>query len=132
MEETWQSAALIMSENKIYEHDVESYVITIRRKGAVASAPVVAAPVTEVQKFAPTVKKQEAASGRAVVAPLPGVIVGIKVSVGDVVKTGQVLAVLEAMKMENDIQAEFDGTVTAVNVVQGDSVLEGAVLVIIS
>ena len=121
-----------MGENKIYEHDVESYVITIRRKGAVASAPVVAAPVTEVQKFAPIVKKQEAASGRAVVAPLPGVIVGIKVSVGDVVRAGQVVAVLEAMKMENDIQAEFDGTVTAVNVVQGDSVLEGAVLVIIS
>ena len=121
-----------MSENKIYEHDVESYVITIRRKGAVASVPVVEAPVTEVQKSASVAKKPVTASGRAVVAPLPGVIVGIKVSVGDVVKTGQVLAVLEAMKMENDIQAEYDGTVTAVNVAQGDSVLEGAVHVIIS
>ena len=121
-----------MSENKIYEHDVESYVITIRRKGALASVPVMAAPVTEVQKSAPVVKKPVAASGRAVVAPLPGVIVGIKVSVGDVVKAGQVLAVLEAMKMENDIQAEFDGTVPAVNVTQGDSVLEGAVIVMIN
>ena len=42
------------------------------------------------------------------------------------------VAVLEAMKMENDIQAEFDGTVTAVNVAQGDSVLEGAVIVVIN
>lgn len=117
-----------MSENKIYEHDVESYVITIRRKGAVASVPVVAAPVAEVQKSTPVVKKP-AAVGKKVVAPLPGVIIGVKVGVGDVVKAGQVVAVLEAMKMENDIQAEFDGTVTAVNVAQGDSVLEGAVIV---
>ena len=120
-----------MSENKKYEHDVESYVITIKRKGAVASVPVVAAPVAEVQKSAPVVKKP-AAMGKTVVAPLPGVIIGVKVSVGDVVKAGQVVAVLEAMKMENDIQAEFDGTVTAVNVAQGDSVLEGAAIVIIN
>jgi biotin carboxyl carrier protein len=66
-----------------------------------------------------------------VTAPLPGVIVGIKVNIGDVVKAGQVVAVLEAMKMENDIQAEFDGIVTAINVNQGDSILEGAVIVMI-
>lgn len=120
-----------MSTDKIYEHDVESYIITIRRKGSVTAAPVVAAPVAEVQKTAPVVKKPEA-SGKVVVAPLPGVIIGLKVSVGDVVKAGQVVAVLEAMKMENDIQAEFDGTVTAVNVAQGDSVLEGAVIVMIN
>ena len=120
-----------MSENKKYEHDVESYVITIKRKGAVASVPVVAAPVAEVPKTASVVKKTVAA-GKSVVAPLPGVIVEIKAGVGDVIKAGQVVAVLEAMKMENDIQAEFDGTVTAVNVAQGDSVLEGAVIAIIN
>jgi biotin carboxyl carrier protein len=47
------------------------------------------------------------------------------------VKAGQVVAILEAMKMENEIQAEFDGTVTAVNVAQGDSILEGAPIVTI-
>ena len=120
-----------MSTVKTYEHDIESYVITIKRKGAVAAAPVVAAPVAEVQKAAPVVKKP-AASGKTVTAPLPGVIIGIKVTVGDVVKAGQVVAVLEAMKMENDIQAEFDGTVTAVSVNQGDSVLEGAAIVVIN
>ena len=68
----------------------------------------------------------------AVTAPLPGVIVEVKVSPGEVVKAGQVVAVLEAMKMENEIQAESDGVVTAVNVSQGDSVLEGAPIVNIS
>jgi biotin carboxyl carrier protein len=67
-----------------------------------------------------------------VVSPLPGVIIAVKVNVGDAVKAGQTVAVLEAMKMENDIQAECDGTVTAVKVAKGDSVLEGAVIVTIA
>ena len=68
----------------------------------------------------------------AVTAPLPGVIVEVKGSPGEVVKAGQVVAVLEAIKMEKEIQAESDGVVTAVNVSQGDSVLEGAPIVTIS
>ena len=70
-------------------------------------------------------------AGRPVNSPLPGVIVGIKVKVGDSVKEGQVVAVLEAMKMENEIQSEYSGTVTSVNVSQGDSILEGAPIVTI-
>lgn len=69
---------------------------------------------------------------RTVGAPLPGVIVEVKVKPGEVVKAGQVVAVLEAMKMENEIQAEYEGVVTAVNVSQGDSVLEGAPIITIS
>lgn len=69
--------------------------------------------------------------GKKVTSPLPGVVVGVKVKVGDKVKCGQVLAVLEAMKMENEIQSEFDGVVTSVNVNSGDSVLEGETLVTI-
>ena len=71
------------------------------------------------------------AEGKAVTSPLPGVIIAVKVNVGDAVKAGQVVAILEAMKMENEIQAESDGTVTAVNVAKGDSVLEGAAIVTI-
>ena len=56
-------------------------------------------------------------------------ILSINVNVGDSVKAGQTVAVLEAMKMENEIQAEFDGTVTAINAAKGDSVLEGAAIV---
>ena len=88
-----------------------------------AAAPVAAAPVSPA---APA-----AGAGKPVKSPLPGVIVAVKVKVGDAVKNGQVVAVLEAMKMENEIQAEFDGVVTSVNVSQGDSILEGAPIVTI-
>ena len=58
--------------------------------------------------------------------PLPGVIIDVCVKEGDTVKRGQKIAVIEAMKMENDILAESDGTVTAIYVKKTDSVLEGA------
>lgn len=88
-----------------------------------AAAPVAAAP-------APAAAPASGA-GKPVNSPLPGVIVAVKVKVGDAVKNGQVVAILEAMKMENEIQAEFDGVVTSVNVAQGDSILEGAPIVTI-
>ena len=91
-----------------------------------AAAPVAAAPVSPATPAAPA-----AGAGKPVKSPLPGVIVAVKVKVGDAVKNGQVVAVLEAMKMENEIQAEFDGGVTSVNVSQGDSILEGAPIVTI-
>lgn len=62
-------------------------------------------------------------------SPLPGTILAIKVKVGDTVKEGQTIAILEAMKMENEILAEHDGVVTEINVEKGDNVLEGAVIV---
>lgn len=77
----------------------------------------------------PTPAAPKTGTGQQITSPLPGVIIAVKVNVGDTVKAGQTVAVLEAMKMENDIQAECDGTVTAVNVSKGDSVLEGAAIV---
>ena len=95
-----------------------------------AAAPVQASTPAAAPVPAPAAPKPAASgAGKAVTSPLPGVIIGLKVNVGDVVKPGQVVAVLEAMKMENDIEAEFGGTVTAVNVAKGDSVLEGAAIV---
>ena len=81
----------------------------------------------------PITKKPVAAScaGETVTSPLPGVILEVSVKVGDAVKKGQKVMVLEAMKMENVIEATADGTVTAIKVDKGDSVLEGAPLVII-
>lgn len=67
----------------------------------------------------------------AVLSPLPGVILDVHVKVGDTVKIGQKIAVLEAMKMENVINADKAGKVIEVKVSKGDSVLEGAALVII-
>lgn len=62
-------------------------------------------------------------------SPLPGTILAIKVKVGESVKEGQPLAILEAMKMENEILSEHDGIVTEIHVEKGDNVLEGAVIV---
>ena len=70
-----------------------------------------------------------AGAGKAVTSPLPGVIIEVSVKEGQAVKAGQKVAVIEAMKMENEIQASADGTVTAVLVNKGDSVLEGAEIV---
>lgn len=67
----------------------------------------------------------------AVKSPLPGVILSLNCKVGDVVKRGQVLLVLEAMKMENNINADRDGKIVDIKVNKGDSVLEGADLVVI-
>ena len=98
-----------------------------------ASAPA-AAPVAP-QPIAPAAPAAEPAApagkGTAVQSPLPGVILDIKVAVGDQVKAGQTVAILEAMKMENNINAECDGVITAIKVAKGDNILEGSDIVII-
>ncbi len=78
---------------------------------------------------APQIDKAKAGAGKAVTSPLPGVIIEVSVKEGQAVKAGQKVAVIEAMKMENEIQASNDGTVTAILVNKGDSVLEGAEIV---
>ena len=100
---------------------------------APAAAP--AAPAPAPQPIAPAAPAAEPAApagkGTAVQSPLPGVILDIKVAVGDQVKAGQTVAILEAMKMENNINAECDGVITAIKVSKGDNVLEGSDIVII-
>lgn len=89
----------------------------VPKAAASAAAPKAAAPAGAPGK------------GTPVKAPLPGVVTAINVNVGQKVKKGETVVVLEAMKMENNIAAECDGTVTSVCVAQGDSVMEGTVLV---
>ncbi len=72
-----------------------------------------------------------AGSGKPLKSPLPGIIIDVKVNVGDEVKKGDVVVMLEAMKMENSINASVSGKVTSVNVKTGDSVLEGVTLLTI-
>ena len=88
-----------------------------------APAPVAAAPKkAPAPKAAPAAPKAAAGAGEKVSALMPGTILDIKVSNGDAVKKGQVIMVLEAMKMENDIVAPCDGSVTSILVNKGDSV----------
>ncbi|MBD9093883.1 MAG: biotin/lipoyl-binding protein [Bacteroides oleiciplenus] len=94
-------------------------------KPVVRSTSPAPAPTPVVKPAAPSTGKS------GVKSPLPGVILDIKVKVGDAVKRGQTIIILEAMKMENNINADKDGTITAINVSKGDSVLEGNDLVII-
>jgi len=73
-----------------------------------------------------------ATDGKPVVAPLPGTINDIKVKVGDKVNAGDTVVVLEAMKMQNNIEAETSGTIASINVNKGDAVMEGDTLVSIA
>lgn len=73
----------------------------------------------------------QAGAGKPVNAPLPGTITEVKVKEGDIIKTGDVVIILEAMKMQNSIEAEVDGTVTSVLVNKGDAVMEDTTLLTI-
>lgn len=122
---------------KTYEVDVEEV-------GGVQSAPRAAAPArpaapapAAAPKAAPAAPAPKAApaevpAGAATVtAPMPGTVLDIKVSVGDTVADGQVLMILEAMKMENEIMAPAGGTISSINVNKGASVNSGDVMIVI-
>ncbi len=100
----------------------------------VQAAPIQTAPAAPAQAApapapAAAPAPAPAAGGKGVTAPMPGNILDIKVKVGDAVSADQVVVVLEAMKMENDIVTPYAGTVTAVNVTKGQAVNSGDVLI---
>ncbi len=104
------------------EKPAKKQMVTLKRPvqapTTASGAPVVSRPATS------------GAAG-AVKSPLPGVILSVDCKVGDTVKRGQKILVLEAMKMENNINADRDGKIVEIKVNKGDSVLEGADLVVI-
>lgn len=98
--------------------------------------PVVTPPKPQPQQSAAAPKADKPAAnvptgGTKITAPLPGTITEVKVKVGDTVKDGDTVVVLEAMKMQNNIEAEGSGTVTAILVNKGDTVMEGDALITI-
>ena len=112
------------------------YTVEMEKKPKAAPAPKpvarpVAKPAAAPAPAASAPASKPAAGKSGVKSPLPGVILDIKVNVGDEVKKGQTLIILEAMKMENSINADKDGKIAAINVSKGESVLEGTDLVII-
>ena len=101
----------------VYEVELEEMT------GAPAAAPV-AAP-------APSAAAAPAAGGEKVTSPMPGTILSVNVAAGDAVKRGQVLMILEAMKMENEIMCPCDGKVASVNTSKGAAVESGTLLCVI-
>ena len=127
------------AEGKMLQVNVNGADYQVELENAPASAP--AAPATPAPTApaaatpapaAPAAPKAPAGAGEKVNSPLPGVIVEVSVKEGQAVKSGQKVAVLEAMKMENEISAPKDGTITAIHVNKGDSILEGAPIVTIA
>ena len=119
---------------RTYEVEVEAgKAVLLAEYEAVAPAAPAAAPVAAPAAAAPAAPAAPAitGAGESVNAPMPGTILKVNVQQGQAVKAGTVLCVLEAMKMENEILAPKDGTVTQVAAVKGASVDTGAVRVVI-
>ena len=113
-----------------------TYEVVVEEAGTVASAPAYTAPVTPAPAAAPAPapkaapKAAPAAAGAVTItAPMPGTILDIKVSVGQTIQKGDVVCVLEAMKMENDIPASQGGTVASINVQKGSNVNANDVII---
>ena len=107
------------------------YVVTVDQEIKQQKKTVVSSPRPQAAPAAAPKAAATAAAGAKVTTPLPGTILDVFVNVGDSVKAGQTVVLLEAMKMENNIEADTAGTVKEVKVRKGDSVLEGDVLVVI-
>lgn len=107
-----------------------AYEVTVEEGTGTGAAPVVksAAPVAPVKPVAAAPVASGAVGAVKVNAPMPGKILAVKASAGQAVKKGDVIIVLEAMKMENDIVAPQDGTIASVSCAVGDAVEAGALL----
>ena len=116
---------------KNYTITVNGNVYNVTVEEGTSEAPVAAAPKAPV-KAAPAPKKEAAPAGKkggvTIAAPMPGKILSVKAKAGDKVTRGQVVLILEAMKMENEIVAPQDGTIVSVDTKEGASVEAGAVL----
>ena len=111
----------------------KAYDVAVEEIGG-GTAPAAAAPAAPAAAAAPApaaAAPAAVADGTKVSAPMPGTILDIKVSVGDTVSEGQALAILEAMKMENDINAPCAGKVLSVNVQKGAAVETGTLVCVI-
>ena len=115
-----------------YDVEIEGGKATGAKKPAVAPAPqATGLSVTPKTPIASKPVAAPAATGAKVTCPLPGTVISINVKEGDTVAAGQTLLVLEAMKMENNIDAERGGVVKQILVAAGATVMEGDVLIVI-
>lgn len=105
----------------------KNYEVEVEETDAVITAVTDAAPAAPVAAAAPAA----AADGQKVLSPMPGTILSVNVSVGSAVKAGEVILILEAMKMENEIVAPCDGTVKQLAVQKGSTVATDALLAVV-
>ncbi len=121
-----QEYAELEVNGKSYEVQIDK---PVKKQPAPATTP---APAPRTATGEPVVSKPTVNAGTsAIKSPLPGVIIDIMAKVGDEVKKGQKILILEAMKMENNINADRDGKIVEIKVNKGDSIMEGTDLVII-
>jgi len=125
----------ITFKGQVYELDVEEIggASPAANKTVSVSTSPAAPPVTQTPKATPKTPPTVAPAGaQTILAPMPGKILGVNVKKGDSVKRGDVLCILEAMKMENEIMANQAGTVSDVGAIVGQTVSTGDVLIIMS
>ncbi len=108
----------------------KNYEVEVEETDAVITAVTDAAPAAPVAAAAPAAPAA-AADGQKVLSPMPGTILSVNVSVGSAVKAGEVILILEAMKMENEIVAPCDGTVKQLAVQKGSTVATDALLAVV-
>lgn len=130
VEEQGEGKLQVTLNGKAYSVDVEGMKAKAPKVTPIKVAAPQPAPAAPVQAAAP--KAAPTAGGNAITAPLPGTVTAIKVAAGQAVKKGDVVVIMEAMKMANEIVSEWDGTVSAVNVQQGASVNVGDALITIA
>ena len=124
-----ESVASIEVNGSNYKVEFEKPIVKPTAIKVVKTAP--AAPAVSAATPKPSAAPAPTAGGTTVSSPLPGVILDVCVKEGDTVKNGQKIMVLEAMKMENVIEATADGVIKSIKVNKGDSVMEGTPLAII-
>ena len=119
-------------EGKFFDVTVNGATYEVEAENAPAAAPVAQPVAAPVQAAAAAPAAKPAGAGEKLASPLPGVIIEISVKEGQQVKAGQKVAILEAMKMENEIPAPKDGTITEIHVHKGDTLQEGDPVVTIA
>lgn len=127
------NTALVNVNGTEYEVEVEGMAAKQPKTPKLVQQPTVTTTTESHPATAKTASPANTASATAgnIKSPLPGVVLDVMVHIGDPVKTGQRLMILEAMKMENNIDSDRDGTVKEIKARKGDSVLEGDVLITI-
>jgi glutaconyl-CoA/methylmalonyl-CoA decarboxylase subunit gamma len=131
-------ARIVSFEDNLAEVEINglSYRVELAKSSKKEKTPIlvrsVAVPSTDIHPSVAKTSSPDSPKGTGTIkSPLPGIILEIYVKVGDQVKIGQNLVLLEAMKMENTIEADQQGKVLAVNKLRGDSVMEGDILIVI-